>query len=93
MKIVKICFEIGLRFTWCPAHIGIVGNELADVCTKSAGLSENWVLNLIAYKEIISSLKNDYDKIDSDFINRISQGTKAYYMNNFREIKVNSSKG
>jgi len=24
-----------IRVTWCPAHVGIEANELADICAKS----------------------------------------------------------
>jgi len=81
--------NINIRFTWCPAHKGILDNELADICTKSACLSGVELNNLVSYKEILNSLRQDYINIDISYINYISQGTGAYYMNNFNNIKIN----
>jgi len=75
---------VNIRFSWCLAHIEIKGNEMADVCAKSAGKNGICVNNLISCKEIISTLRDDYKAIDALFIDRISQGTGSYYMNNFR---------
>jgi len=37
---------------------------------------------------MICSFKKEYEKLDSTFIDNISQGTNAYYRNNFREINT-----
>jgi len=79
--------DVSIRFTWCPAHIG-KGNEMADICAKSVGKNGIFVNNLVFFKEIISTLGSNYKTIDSLFIDRISQGTGSYYMNNFRKINV-----
>jgi len=73
----------------CPAHKGITGNELADICAKSACLTGAVLNNLLSYKELVSSIRHDYIKIDKLYIDSVSQGTGAYYMNNFNNLKVN----
>jgi len=73
---------------WCPAYIGIEGSELADICAKSASLMDTPTNNLIAYKEVMCSFKKEYEKLDFDFVDNISQGTGAYYINNFRDINI-----
>jgi len=79
---------VSIKFTWCPAYISIKGNEMADICAKFAEKNGIFVNNLVSFKEIISTLGSDYKNIDSLFIDRISQGTGSYYMNNFREVSV-----
>jgi len=61
---------------------------MADICAKSAGKNGISVNNSVSFKKIISSLGSDYKNIDSLFIDRISQGTGSYYMNNFREVGI-----
>jgi len=79
---------IGIRFTWCPAHKGIEGNELADFCAKAAGCQGITLENTVSFREIISALEREYKNIDVLSIDRISRGTGSYYMSNFREINV-----
>jgi len=88
LKIVKVVYSDNVRFTWCSVHIGIEGNELADICAKSAGLTGTPINNLVSLKEIMCSFKNEYDKLDIDFIDNISKGTGAYYINNFKNINI-----
>jgi len=61
------------RFTWCPVHIGIEDNELADICAKSASLSGILTNNLVSFNEVINSFIK-YEKIDSIYIDSVSQG-------------------
>ncbi|XP_036141264.1 uncharacterized protein LOC105840373 isoform X3 [Monomorium pharaonis] len=52
-----------IRFTWCPAHKNIYGNEIADRAAKDAALtgeSDNEI-EFVAASEVISALSNNYD--------------------------------
>jgi len=89
LKIYKIIhLGIGIRSTWCPVHVGIRGNELADQCAKLAAVNGTQVENVVSYKEIFSSLHDEYRRIDLGFIEHISQGTWTYHIDNFSDIKV-----
>jgi len=67
LKITRLSANgINVRFTW-SLHIGIKGNELADICAKSATQIGTHVNNLISYKEIISFLIKEYKTIDFSF--------------------------
>jgi len=44
--------------------------------------------NLVSYKEIYSSLHQEYERIDSGFIEHVSRDTGSYYLRNFSDIKV-----
>jgi len=41
---------ISIRFTWCSAHIG---NEMADMCAKTAGKSGTLINNLVSRKSLV----------------------------------------
>jgi len=89
LKVVRAIFsDIKLRFTWCPAHIGIEGNELADICTKSAGLLDVPINNLVAFKKLMFYFKKEYETMDFYFIDDISRSTSVYYMNYFRDTNI-----
>jgi len=89
LKVIRVVFSgIKIRFTWCSAHIGIEGNELVDICAKSANLSGVPINNLVAFKELMCYFKRKYKTMDFDFIDNISRGTDAYYMNYFRDTNI-----
>jgi len=57
LKINKLInSNINIRFTWCPAHKGIKGNELVDNSAKSASYSGVEINNLVSYKELHNTL-------------------------------------
>jgi len=89
-KISRINFNNSkLRFTWCPAHIGIMGNERADLLAKSASISGELWNNLICHGEISSVLSSLYRDIDYEFFFSESEVTGSYFLKNFCEINLN----
>jgi len=77
-----------IRFTWCPAHIGIEYNETADVLAKEAALGGTPYNNNITIRELSSSLRKEYDKIDKKFIFEENKALVGkYYINYFPDIK------
>jgi len=64
-KINKLIYSnINIRFTWCPAHKGIKGNELADISAKQASKSGVVMNNLVSYKELHNTLRQEYKNIN-----------------------------
>jgi len=47
---------------------------LADICVKFASSTGTQTNNLISYKEVVSSLKKEYEKIDFNYIDNTSKG-------------------
>jgi len=86
-KLSRINFnEERVRFTWCPAHMGIVGNERADLETKKASINgENWN-NFISGKEISSTLFPKYREIDSKYNSEEMGSAGSYFLKNFGDI-------
>jgi ribonuclease HI len=35
-RLLRMCRTLKLRLHWVPAHIGIKGNEVVDICAKAA---------------------------------------------------------
>ncbi|XP_036147182.1 uncharacterized protein LOC118647082 [Monomorium pharaonis] len=77
-----------IRFTWCPAHKGIQGNELVDNAAKDAALLEKNPTNKIDYRQALSSMKELYLKIDENFLTSINIGTGEKYMSFLSNINV-----
>lgn len=70
-----------IRFTWCPAHVGIKDNEKADELAKSASRTGEFIDNKINYKQCISSMKNQYEDINDSFLNTLNQNAGLFYKN------------
>lgn len=51
-----------VRFTWCPTHIGIQGNERADSEAKKAAASGTALNNNVDFSQLISGLSESYKK-------------------------------
>jgi len=89
-KITKInSTENRVRFTWCPAHVGIEYNEKVDSLAKEASIRGELWNNNISCSEIISSFNLEYTNIDNSFYLSGNNSAGSYYLNNFREININ----
>ncbi|XP_077276971.1 uncharacterized protein LOC143905419 [Temnothorax americanus] len=80
-----------VRFSWCPAHKGILGNERADSAAKEASLSGTSLNNKISHKDISSHLLYAYIDIDAGFLDRINNGSGRFYMENLADQNLNLS--
>jgi len=88
-KISRINFNSSrVRFTWCPAHVGITGNEKIDLLAKEASISgEKWH-NYVSCKEM-SSLTSLYNDIDSGFFFSEAEFVGSYFLKNFSDTDLN----
>jgi len=78
-----------VRFTWCPAHVGIEGNERAEIVSSAKEASvrgEIWN-NLVSYKEIFASMVSKYREIDTNFFFWMKD-LEAYFLKNFCNINI-----
>jgi len=92
-KLSRMNFNfIRVRFTWCPAHVGIIMNEKVDLMAKRAAIDGEIWNNNISYEEIISSLKPLYKYIDSESFLLRSGKVGSYYFNNFNNINIETAK-
>jgi len=81
-------WELKIRFTWCPAHIGIKHNEKVDFLAKEASLTGTPFNNYIIMKVILASLRYDYMDIDKRFIlKKVKMSLGKYYLNKFSDVK------
>jgi len=89
-KLSRINFNEGrVRFTWCPAHVGIEGNERADRLAKEASVKGETWNNLISYKEISSSMVSKYRKIDTNnsYFSEVGS-VGSYFLKNFCNFNI-----
>ncbi|XP_036142157.1 uncharacterized protein LOC118645386 [Monomorium pharaonis] len=77
-----------IRFTWCPAHKNISGNEIADNAAKDGALIGEPIDNKIAFSEALASLRSNYNQMKEDYMESINIGTGNYYMYNFSDVNI-----
>ncbi|KYN04625.1 hypothetical protein ALC62_04497 [Cyphomyrmex costatus] len=77
-----------VKFTWCPTHVGIEGNEMADRLAKLAAKSGMIINNKLSFSEILSNRHRQYGELDKQFVDSVSPGTGSYYMEKFQNVKV-----
>jgi len=92
-RLSRINFNEGrVRFTWCPAHVGIEGNEMADRVAKQASVNgENWN-NPVSYKEISSALIPKYREIDFKYCFEEMGSSGSYFFKNFDDTIIEKIK-
>jgi len=67
--------------------VGIKHNEKVDLLAKETAIGGMWNNNL-TIREIITSLKLNYENIDKQvLLNKFNKLIGGYYLNNFKEIK------
>jgi len=80
--------EPRVRFTWCPAHVGIQFNEIVDTLAKEAAIRGKAWGNNISYKEIIRSLNSEYLDVNNKFYGSEGLLVGTYYFNNFGDLGI-----
>jgi len=72
-----------VRFTWCPAHVGITWNEKVDLLAKKAAINGEIWKNNVSYGEILSTLKPFYGNMVSGMFPLRKENVGSYYLKNF----------
>ncbi|XP_071581060.1 uncharacterized protein [Temnothorax nylanderi] len=78
-----------IRFSWCPAHRGILGNEQADSAAKEASINGTLLNNKVSHKDMSSHLLQAYIDIDAKFMDHIDNGSGRFYMDNLADLNLN----
>jgi len=85
--------EPRVRFTWCPAHVGIQSNEIVDSLAREAAVrGEAWENN-ISCKEIIRSLNSEYLTVNNKFYGSEGLLVGFYYLSNFGDLGIKYVRG
>ncbi|KYN03014.1 hypothetical protein ALC62_06108 [Cyphomyrmex costatus] len=83
---------INVRFSWCPSHIGILGNEKADKLAKTASRTGLPLNNKISLSEISITQRLQYRELDDRFRECFKLSTGEYYINRFNNLKITQVK-
>lgn len=88
MKLLNGEKSYHIKFTWCPSHVGIDGNERADREAKEAALSGVNINNKIDYLQLAASMFTLYGIMDDAFLNSLNTSAGKFYFENFKHLNL-----
>lgn len=60
---IKMKIDQNINILWCPGHLDIAGNELADSEAKNIAISDGSFLNILYYQDYKFALKKQFKEI------------------------------
>lgn len=82
-----------IRFSWCPAHCDVRGNERVDTEAKTAAISGQTIINKVDYRQLTSHFSDGYSLININFINTLNVEAGNFYMRDFTNLNIRFTSG
>ena len=75
--------KVKIKLVWIPAHMGIMGNEIADINAKQGAISGELLDDPVPFSDLFAIIKEKYKKENENILINIGREKGILYFENF----------